>query len=448
MRSKILIFLGCAMLFSLGFLTIISAFLVVYRLLTSSHQPSSLTYPEQQPTPTLSPIYVPRDDTTLQQGKNGNQVYFVSNFSGKFDLYSFDLETKNMVNLTKLKMQGMSAVLSPEGGHFVILSSSEENYNYKEIYVGSVDGTNLVKLDTPKDTYSISGVVWSPDSSRFIFLIDTFDKKSTSYGGFISQFVISRADGSDLLRIYPLPGELSFPTWSPDGKNIIFEYNQNDIYKTDSNGNHLQKLTSSKIVGKAWSPKGDKITYASIGEGNDLDIFIMNSDGSNKINISNSIMSDDSPSWSRDGRYILFECDNHRVRGNENIIFNVCLIDLRTMAVKNLTNRTETNYTASGARPLSWVPSTNRILFISVSDNQRDLFSMDVDGNNITQITRSSSFNSFILSPNEDQVVFTTWTIGGAETSLYISNLDGSNQQKLLTYAGYIELVGWQPEKP
>ena len=47
----------------------------------------------------------------------------------------------------------------------------------------------------------------------------------------------------------------------------------------------------------AWSPGGTKIVFASNRDGNE-DIYVMNADGTNPVNLTNHPSVDGSPSWS------------------------------------------------------------------------------------------------------------------------------------------------------
>jgi len=57
----------------------------------------------------------------------------------------------------------------------------------------------------------------------------------------------------------------------------------------------------------AWSPDGSKIAFMSDRDGGDIEIYVMNADGSHQTRLTNSPGRDAHPSWSPDGKNIYFQ---------------------------------------------------------------------------------------------------------------------------------------------
>jgi WD40 repeat protein len=76
------------------------------------------------------------------------------------------------------------------------------------------------------------------------------------------------------------------PTFSPDGSRIVFVSevkNKGDIFIMNSDGKGKTNLTNSSVYEKypAWSPDGSRIVFGS----DKGDILVINADGTNKIDL-------------------------------------------------------------------------------------------------------------------------------------------------------------------
>ncbi len=105
------------------------------------------------------------------------------------------------------------------------------------------------------------------------------------------------ADGSGDTRLtHTRPGlNSSFPAWSPDGERIAFtsngEFNGRfyfDIYVMNADGSDQTNLTNSQAddMLPVWSPDGTRIAFASDRDRN-FDIYVMNADGSGLTRLTN-----------------------------------------------------------------------------------------------------------------------------------------------------------------
>ena len=102
------------------------------------------------------------------------------------------------------------------------------------------------------------------------------------------------------------------PTFSPDGTKMAFVSDRAgtpQIYIKNLKIGTVKRLT---YVGRyntspAWSPFGDKIIFESFdGKKKEINIFIINADGSNLMQLTSKNGYNESPSWSPDGSLIVF----------------------------------------------------------------------------------------------------------------------------------------------
>ncbi|MCE1273226.1 MAG: Tol-Pal system beta propeller repeat protein TolB, partial [Chlorobiales bacterium] len=56
----------------------------------------------------------------------------------------------------------------------------------------------------------------------------------------------------------------------------------------------------------SWSPAGDKIAYSSLQKNGEINIFVINADGSGLLQLTRGAKDNESPSWSPDGNMIVF----------------------------------------------------------------------------------------------------------------------------------------------
>lgn len=106
-----------------------------------------------------------------------------------------------------------------------------------------------------------SDPVWAPNGHEVAFA------RPVGRRGQTALFAI-RPDGTGLTRLTRLPGEQSYPAWSPDGRRIAFVWTTpagSGLYLIDPDGTHLRRVTTDPVeVGRpAWSPDGRCLAFIS-----------------------------------------------------------------------------------------------------------------------------------------------------------------------------------------
>jgi TolB protein len=100
------------------------------------------------------------------------------------------------------------------------------------------------------------------------------------------------------------------PTWSPDGKTILFASDRDgpvQLFTVNLRGRQLSRITNLPAIrGRSdWSPDGNLIATYS-GPAWNREVYIMNADGSNVRQLTPSGGNSQGPTFSPDGKWLAF----------------------------------------------------------------------------------------------------------------------------------------------
>lgn len=278
---------------------------------------------------------------------------------------------------------GLEAALNGNVATDEIAFWSNKDNQFGQIYLISVNGKVLKRLTS--NQFNDGYPSFSPDGKKIVF--DTNREDVTGDGR--SEFSVYTMDveGNNQKRLTPNIEHAYSPIWCNGGK-IFLNFNDlgfQGIGSINQDGTGFKKIIiepfSGNLSGRpACSPDGLQIAYVSFRDGNS-EVYISNVDGSNPKNITNSPYIEEQPSWSPDGKRIIIRSDR-ATPGQPN--FDLYSIDPDGLNVKNITSGSGSEIDAV------WSVDGSKIIFAyfisPITDSNPKLFMMNQDGSGRIQI--------------------------------------------------------------
>ena len=263
-------------------------------------------------------------------GGSPHSIALASNRDGNNEIYLMDPDGFNESRPAPHTLTNPSndqrPDISPDGSQIVFSSNRDGNF---EIFIMNFDGSNVRQLTSSVAPVNNSWPRWSPDGEWIAF---------QSGAGTNFQIYRIRPDGGGLKPVTSYAGLNQFPAWSPDGTRLAIR-RDTEIYVIDSaDGLNPVRLTFTNTLPGAFnqmasfSPDGTKIAYLSNNRDTPSDplylsVYIMDSDGSNKVNFTPKPVgypgtwTSRAPAWSPNGQYIYFTAVRSVTAGSLEQIF-------------------------------------------------------------------------------------------------------------------------------
>jgi RNA polymerase sigma factor (sigma-70 family) len=287
---------------------------------------------------------------------------------------------------------------------------------------------------------------WSADGSKIVFMRGS---KRKAKGGFFSGICVMDADGRNLKQL-TREGNFDFrPTFSPDGKKVMFSTNTATggtvIRIIDVDGENLQELGKERRGPRggyrdpAWSPDGTCIAACRLS---DFSICLMDPDGGNVGQLT-QIGGGMHPVWSPDGQKIAFLSSD----GNGQELF---VMNADGSKVKKLSPREGGQHRASDP---AWSPDSKKLAYSDNGPVDVEIFVVNADGTNHKQLTNLGGLNLQAgWSPNGKKVSFLHLVSGKSvpnSTTVYVMDPDGRNQKEVFGCPQYLlGRLAWRPAPP
>lgn len=244
----------------------------------------------------------------LGGGLNGiaeTKIYFVSSRSGSKEIWAMDYDGQNQHQITHLGTSSLSPRISPDNSR--IAFSSLGKYGWA-IRMYSLDLGRLVSFPGGSAGGNNFSPAWASDGSKIAF--------SSSRSG-APEIWVADGNGGNLHQLTAFRRADVSPAWNPKtNAQIAFvsgRTGEPQIYIMDQDGANVQRMTDGGYaVSPSWSPNGGMLTFAwdrkyGPGAPGGQDIYVMDIASKRWMQLTHEAGSNDFPSWSPDGRHIVFE---------------------------------------------------------------------------------------------------------------------------------------------
>ncbi|MBN1684402.1 MAG: TolB family protein [Gammaproteobacteria bacterium] len=303
-------------------------------------------------------------------------------YSADGNIYRMDYDGSNVTQITFEEKDCNNPQISSDGtllyydvqANINRIPSGGLMYDFSIINIMKLANKELVEISGENDWCSNASL--SPDKKLVVFCSQT--------DGHGADIFTADINGKNLTQI--TNGYYNrYPKFTPNGRQIIFESsrdNKDNLFIADLDGKNLRQLTDSEWnVNAVFSPNGDKIVWETY-----WDIWMMDIDGSNKINLTNDEkFFDRVPSYSNNGSKLVFIAENLRSASSNDRTYEIHILDLLT------NERHEIVKTGQNFEPM-FFPNDDKILFSRYeNDYHFYLYNVNPDGSDLKRLVRGGN---------------------------------------------------------
>jgi Tol biopolymer transport system component len=374
---------------------------------------------------------------------DGTKLTYAIDPSASADLYIYDFTTEGSTRITTDGAANVHAVWSADSKKLAFMAGAGGG-SALELYTIDVDGMN--KRPITSNGYHDQNPSWG-EAVRHI--------GSAVSGASVSTVIRIRNDGVGDLDVTNIefndshfsayPGMLTVSPGATEEVTLTYaptaegtQYSTLQIESNDPIAGTLELLMNGvglrppqpelQILGR--------IAYQTTRHADGGEIYVMNSDGTGPHDrlTNNPAVEFNGRGWSPEGGRILFGSERD---GNQEVY------------VMDSDGSNQTNLSANAAQDGdgSWSPDSSRIAFQSTRDGgDWDIYVMDANGSNVVRLTTSPATDSTPnWSPDGTRIAFQSQR-DGSDYEVYVMDADGGNQTRMTFDPGTDELADWSPD--
>ena len=288
-------------------------------------------------------------------------------------------------------------------GRYLAISDDEGPGTPTGIYLLSLDGRERQPLSNPPPGSNVFDYEprFSPDGREVAFT------RSTSLS--TSEVLIINRETGKLRQVTFDQREARSPQWSSNGREILFISNRNDnwrIWRISKNGGPPRLVESivGEIASFSLSPTMETIAFVERFDNSDLQLHGLMPPGEEAAADpiiespcrANSTRPDHSPRFSPDGKRIVFV-------SNRSGIDQLWLMDKECQQGRQLTH-----FDRNGVGSPQWSPDGEQIVFDFFSDNQADIYRIELIGGQLTRLTNDPASDYLPSWSNDGRWIYFT----------------------------------------
>jgi len=366
---------------------------------------------------------------------NGKSILFVSDRDGNAEIYSERLDTREVLRLTNDPGHDSHPSYSPDGTQ-ILFNSDRQNEN-NDVYLMNSDGSGIRNVTDLQSEEEAGPPSWSHDGTK-ILLTSSLSGKANIYLMDIEPLIPQ--------KVIETETDTSQASMSPDGTKLVYfsatDENKGEIriYDTESKTSRVVTAVSRGGPNPTFSRDAQRVLFKDFEDDNS-EIFVINADGTARVNLSNNPANDQMPAWSPDGTRVAF-CSN---RGTSLDHFQIYVMNA---------DGSEQRLVYSDNRGISivpaWSPDGKTIIFANDFPGGRignfELFSIDAEGSGpVRRLTDRPRFDvDAAYSPDGRRIAFVSTSDGNNE--IYTMNADGTGLLRVTRDLGEDRWPRWSPD--